>query len=216
LRRGRSTKTLSKLWADLKSSAAPLAGFGVFVLLFLIREPVLVAFAGGLVVGFVIWLWQLQPNPQPGTQDPVGELPGIDTGVGIALADAGAALRQLESALARIPESETKERLTSLKESAEDTATQVAAQNELLPRVQRLMIYYLPRTAQLAEFIADHPDSADGLETAQILKRLELAFERFEVEVDEAAEEEIALEIRTLSRSLDEDFGPDPTQGGKD
>lgn len=95
-------------------------------------------------------------------------------------------------------------------------------------RVRRFLTYYLPQAADIAEAYgtlerSPTPDAARIAATGELIDRLDSAFTRYAANVQDAALDNLDIELKLLRSSLDQDLGPaasaskgqQPGQGGR-
>jgi 5-bromo-4-chloroindolyl phosphate hydrolysis protein len=95
-------------------------------------------------------------------------------------------------------------------------------------RVRRFLTYYLPQAAEIAEAYgalerSPAHDAARIAAAGELIDRLDMAFTRYAANVQDAALDNLDIELKLLRSSLDEDLGPvassspgqEPGKGGR-
>jgi 5-bromo-4-chloroindolyl phosphate hydrolysis protein len=80
-------------------------------------------------------------------------------------------------------------------------------------RVRRFLTYYLPQAAEIVEAYgtlerSPARDAARIAATGELIDRLDAAFTRYAANVQDAALDNLDIELKLLRSSLDEDLGP--------
>ena len=128
------------------------------------------------------------------------------------MADARPALDTLLQVIADTPKNAVRDRLEAIAAIAADVVAAVEAEPERLGAVQRLLTYYLPRTAELAAAYADlrarkAPDAERLTAIQDVLAKMEAAFAHF---ADKLAVDDLRsldADLKLIDAALKEDLG---------
>jgi hypothetical protein len=137
-----------------------------------------------------------------------------------AIEGAAPALDRLRAAAAKIKDAAAKARVTSIAATGAQIIADLEKAPENLSSVQRLLTYYLPQSADLAEGYQDLEARGLGADRRQaiadLLIKLQGAFAHFR---DQQADQDLRtldVDIRLIGQALDEDIGqPVPDLGGR-
>lgn len=138
------------------------------------------------------------------------------------MAEAGPALDRLEEAAPQLRRPAVRERAMRIALTARAVLEEVEREPAKLPIVQRLLTYYLPGAAEIADGYARL--EAEGLvrqervaALEEVLVKLEDAFARFAQRLVDEELKALELEIQMVEQALREDLGAGagPQTGGK-
>jgi 5-bromo-4-chloroindolyl phosphate hydrolysis protein len=129
-----------------------------------------------------------------------------------AFADALPALARLEKVIETTPKNQMRDRLERIALTGRKIIVEVEADPALLTAVSRLLTYYLPRTADLAEAYAqlrekgvEAPERRSAME--DVVGKLEDAFTHYESRLVDDDFKGVDVDIRLLNEALKEDLG---------
>jgi hypothetical protein len=137
--------------------------------------------------------------------------PALATPLKVALGDAAPAIARLEAAAKRIGKAEARDRVARLAKAGRLICADLEADPSGLPSVQRLLTYYLPRAAEMAEGYADLESPATAasprlLEVEAVLEKLEDAFRHYAQLLHEDDLRGLDAEMKLIREALDEDL----------
>ena len=127
------------------------------------------------------------------------------------LADAANALRALDGTLSRLRHPDSVASVARIVAVGNRLMMMVAANPEKLAIAQRVFTYYCPETVKVAEALAKiESDPAPDMEriagTQTILKKLEVLFERTELELKADEGKELDIDLKLLDQSIESDL----------
>lgn len=127
------------------------------------------------------------------------------------LADAANALRSLDGILPRLRHPDSVASVARIVAVGNRLMMMVAANPEKLAIAQRVFTYYCPETVKVAEALAKlESDAAPDMEriggTQTILKKLEVLFERTELELKADEGKELDIDLKLLDQSIESDL----------
>jgi 5-bromo-4-chloroindolyl phosphate hydrolysis protein len=122
---------------------------------------------------------------------------------------------RMEAAAKSIGTREVAERVRHLVTTARNIFAAVEKDPLRIDRVRRVLTYYLPRAAEIAEAYASLerslvPNRARLAKTGELIDRLDVAFTRYAASLQDADLDTLDIELKLLKSSLDEDLGPSP------
>jgi 5-bromo-4-chloroindolyl phosphate hydrolysis protein len=129
------------------------------------------------------------------------------------LTDATPLAPRLDAAAKTIRNRNIAERTRHLASVARGIFAALEKDPQRVERVRRLLTYYLPRAAEIAEAYAALeqnalPDTARLASTGELIDRLDAAFTRYAQNLRDADLDKLDVELKLLKSSLDEDLGP--------
>lgn len=195
--------------------------------------PTVAAVGLGLMVGGIIMvLMRLLPSgeeaprprkaafPAPVVQRPSLETPRVDAKtipttraelVQKVLGEATEDLKKLDAALPRLRDFAIVASVAKIVAVGQRVSQAVAAAPDKLPAAQRLFTFYCPKavevTHSLIEMQADPTIDAGRLDaTRDVLSKLEMVFDKTELDLKAVDGRVVDIELRVLNQSLDEDL----------
>ncbi|HLY55857.1 MAG TPA: 5-bromo-4-chloroindolyl phosphate hydrolysis family protein [Stellaceae bacterium] len=129
------------------------------------------------------------------------------------LAEAMPLAARLDVAARAIRSSSARLRVHRLAQAARGILGAIEKDPLKLDRAQRFLVYYLPRSVEMAEGYQlleqkQMPDPARLMATSDLLDRLDGAFAKFADGLLDADVDRLDIELKLLKSSLDEDLGP--------
>ena len=127
------------------------------------------------------------------------------------LAEAAAALRALDGTMSRLRHPDSVASVARIVAVGNRLMLSVAANPEKFAVAQRVFTYYCPETVKVAEALAKlEGDRAPDMEriggTQTVLKKLEVLFERTELELKADEGKELDIDLRLLDQSIESDL----------
>lgn len=178
--------------------------------LVLLGVPALAAFLMAIFVFAALALWNLRMARTAVAQAAADALPAREQpALQAALADALPALERLRAARAALPMCRGAAKLAAIEADAEAVIAGLTQAPERLARVQRLLTYYLPSTADLASDYAAlqaQPASAQREAVEAMFDKLAAAFADFRARMAEEEFRELDTELKLLDQALREDL----------
>ncbi|MBU6371373.1 MAG: 5-bromo-4-chloroindolyl phosphate hydrolysis family protein [Alphaproteobacteria bacterium] len=128
------------------------------------------------------------------------------------MADARPALGAIQQALAATPKNAVRDRLETIATIATEVIAAIEAEPERLGAVQRLLTYYLPRTAELASAYVDlrerkTPDTERLAAIQDVLAKMESAFAHFAEKLADDDLRSLDADLKLIDAALKEDLG---------
>src|SRR5215468_1502557 len=133
------------------------------------------------------------------------------------LDDAEPLLRRIEEATRSIRDAGVAERARHLANVGRDILGAIAEDPLRIDRVRRILTYYMPRAAEMAEAYARlersaAPDLARLAATGGLILRLDAAFTQYAAILQAGDLDKLDIELKLLKSSLDDDLGPQDPQ----
>jgi hypothetical protein len=127
------------------------------------------------------------------------------------LAEAATALRALDGTMSRLRHPDSVASVARIVAVGNRLMLSVAANPEKFAVAQRVFTYYCPETVKVAEALAKlESDRAPDMErisgTQTVLKKLEVLFERTELELKADEGKELDIDLRLLDQSIESDL----------
>ncbi|GIU66072.1 5-bromo-4-chloroindolyl phosphate hydrolysis family protein [Candidatus Phycosocius spiralis] len=127
------------------------------------------------------------------------------------LAEAAAALRALDGTVSRLRHPDSVASVARIVAVGNRLMLSVAANPEKLGVAQRVFTYYCPETVKVADALAKleadtDPDIERISGTQTVLKKLEVLFERTELELKADEGKELDIDLRLLDQSIETDL----------
>lgn len=133
-----------------------------------------------------------------------------------ALSEAMPALDRLEAASKEIEDKGMRARTIAVAKIGREVVKDLEEQPRALPSVQRLLTYYLPRAAELAEAYHHMEERRVGADrrtsVADVFAKLEAAFTHFRDQIADQDLRALDIDIRLVDEALQEDIGEAPTK----
>lgn len=188
------------------------AGAVLPVLVFVLAQPLWIGVlaAAMVFVGLALFAAVQRPRSAPLRAQRLAQ--GQRAVLDAVMADAGPALDTLTRIVADTPKNAVRDRLEGIAAIATDVVVAIEAEPERLGAVQRLLTYYLPRTAELAVAYADlrarkAPDAERLAAIQDVLAKMEAAFAHF---ADKLADDDLRsldADLKLIDAALKEDLG---------
>ena len=128
-----------------------------------------------------------------------------------ALEEALPALSRLEAAAGRIKDADVRGRVTAIARAGRNVVAELEKTPESLSSVQRLLTYYSPRAAELAEGYVAMEARGVGAERraaiADLLVKLQDAFAHYRDQLADQELKTLDIDIRLVGQALEEDIG---------
>jgi 5-bromo-4-chloroindolyl phosphate hydrolysis protein len=136
------------------------------------------------------------------------------------LSDAEPLATRLEDAVRTIRTPKVADRVRHLAGVSREIFAAVEKDPVRVDRVRRLLTYYLPRAADIAEAYgtleqSKAPDTARITATGDLIDRLDAAFTHYAANLQAADLGNLDIELKLLKSSLDEDLGALPQLGAQ-
>jgi hypothetical protein len=198
----------------LVAAAVAIIALPVFVLAF--GAPVWLGLLTSVAIFAVLGLFAAVRTPminaeRAGQGDVRPALRG-NPAVKAAFSDALPALARLEKVVETTPKNLMRDRLARIAETGRKIVLEVEGEPARLPSVSRLLTYYLPRTADLAEaYVQSRAKGALAPQRQaamdEVIAKLEDAFTHYESRLVDDDMRGVDMDIRLLNEALKEDLG---------
>jgi len=181
------------------------------VMTFVLRQPLLLALAVA-ALAFVLLALFAAVRPPPRRSPAMRLAQGQRAVLDAVMADARPARAALARAIDETPKNAIRDRLEKIRIIADDVIAQVDAEPERLGSVQRLLTYYLPRTAELAAAYEElRQRKAPGGERLRaiedVLVKMEGAFAHFAGKLEDDDMRSLDADLKLIDAALREDLG---------
>lgn len=188
------------------------AGVVLPVLVLALAQPLWVGILAAAIVfvGLALFAAVQRPSGAPVRAQRLAQ--GQRAVLDAVMADARPALDTLMQVIADTPKNAVRDRLEAIAVIASDVVAAVEAEPERLGAVQRLLTYYLPRTAELATAYADlrarrAPDSERLAAIQDVLAKMEAAFAHFAGKLADDDLRSLDADLKLIDAALKEDLG---------
>jgi hypothetical protein len=180
----------------------------IFVLV--LRTPVWAGLAGALFVFVGLALFAV--TAAPGAPRVRVQSAGRQRVLDAVVNDAGPALDRVEAVIEALPRNAVRDRLDRIAEVATRVLKEIEAEPARLASAQRLLTYYLPRTAEIAEgYLELRKRNAASAERVaaieEVLAKTEQACVHFAQRVVDDDMRSLDAEIKLVKDALKEDLG---------
>jgi hypothetical protein len=125
---------------------------------------------------------------------------GATTALDAALAEAEPALHRVDRFISDMPRNLVRDHFSKLSETAHKIIGEVKSEPQLLLTVQRLLTYYLPRAAELADNYRDL--RAKGIDDSPRLQAIEEVLAKMVAAFDHYAERMVDEDMRALDADI--------------
>ncbi len=120
---------------------------------------------------------------------------------------------RMQAAAQSIRSAKVAERVRHLVSMARGIFAEIEKDPLRIDRARRVLTYYLPRAAEIAEAYGAlerslAPDAARIAATGELIDRLDVAFTRYAASLQDADLDKLDIELKLLKSSLDDDLGP--------
>lgn len=188
------------------------AGAVLPVLVFVLAQPLWIGVLAAAIVFVGLALFAAVQRPRIGPLRAQRLAQGQRAVLDAVMADARPALDTLTSIVADTPKNAVRDRLEAIAAIATDVVVAVEVEPERLGAVQRLLTYYLPRTAELAVAYADlrarkAPDSERLAAIQDVLAKMEAAFTHFAGKLADDDLRSLDADLKLIDAALKEDLG---------
>jgi hypothetical protein len=191
--------------------AALAAAIVMPAIVFLLGQPLWIGLvAAGLVfTGLALFAVVQKPAPRlAALRLASGQRAVLDA----VMADARPALETLDRVIETAPKNAVRDRLDAIRVIAAEVVAAVEAEPERLAAVQRLLTYYLPRTAEIAAAYLDlrsrkAPDAERLAAIQDVLVKMEAAFQHFAGKLVDDDLRGLDADLKLIDAALKEDLG---------
>lgn len=192
--------------------AAVAAAIVLPVFVFLLAQPLWMGLVAAAIVFVALALFSAVQKPAPARVSTVRLAQGQRAVLDAVMADARPALDTLADVITTTPKNAVRDRLEAIKTVADDVVAQVEAEPERLASVQRLLTYYLPRTAEIAaayeELRARRTPDAERMKAIEdVLAKMQTAFAHFAGKLIDDDMRGLDADLKLIDAALKEDLG---------